>query len=146
MAPTPRSVKAALRPFGRRIAGTPLAMASTPARAAPPPAKERSTTSASATAVRSVDRSTSNAALAATGVSPAAHRTRPVTTSTPTTRTKPYTGTMADQPASCRPRRLTTMTSTTAPTASGIRPDSSPGSTESRLSIAAAALTATVRV
>ena len=78
IAPTPTRVSAALRPLGRRMAGTPLAMASTPASAAPPPAKERSTTRASATAVRSVERSTSKPALAATGLSPPAQRTRPV--------------------------------------------------------------------
>ena len=135
----------ALRIFGVRNAGTPFETASTPVRAEHPLENARRMRRIVAACVSS-SACTSNAALEATGASPRAHRTRPVTTMTPTEPMNTYVGTANARDASRTPRRFITTMSTTKPTASSTRHGSRTGRAEMMLSTPEATDTATVRM
>ena len=90
--------------------------------------------------------STSYAADSATGVSPSAERTRPVTTITATLAMKRYVGSAKALLDSDTPRRFIAARTTTKNTASSTRSGLRPGNAEIMLSTPLATETVTVRM
>ena len=142
--PMSTSVAWALRTFGLRNAGTPLATASTPVRAEQPLENARSTRRMNAAWVSDWP-CTAYSALEATGGSPSAVCPSPTTIMNATDPMKMYVGSAKTRDASRTPRRFTMTMTITKPTASSTRPPLSAGTAEMMLSTPDATDTATVR-
>jgi hypothetical protein len=145
--PSMASVVAALRLFGGRNAGTPLAIASMPVSAVQPEENARSAKNSSANPARLVcpgSGSIAQDALSACGVSPNRIRITPVTMSTSTPAVNAYVGTANAVPDSRSPRRLAAASSATRPSESPTRAGLRSGNAEITLSTPADTDTATV--
>ncbi len=105
-------VVAALRACGRRNAGTPLEMASTPVSAVAPDenALRRANTPMAPMVVAAPGSGSTSAVM---GGHPVVQRTRPMSTMTPIATTNPYVGTANRTPDSRAPRRFAMVTKAT---------------------------------
>ena len=141
------SVVAALRLFGGRNAGTPLAIASMPVSAVQPEENARSAKNSNASPARLLwpgSGSIDQEALSACGVSPNTMRSSPVTMSISTPTVNAYVGTANAVPDSRTPRRLAAASSATRTSASQTRTGLRSGNAEITLSTPAETDTATV--
>ncbi len=143
--PISSNVVAAFLLLGRRNAGTPLLIASTPVNAVQPDANARSARNTSARPATSVCSGiTSYPALSATGADPASVRARPTTIIVRMPARNRYVGTANARPDSLTPRRFAAVSSATNPTAIGTRLSFRSGNAEMTASVPAETDTATV--
>ena len=140
MAPISSSVVAAFFDCGRRNAGTPSAIASTPVRAVAPDENALRTSSA----LIPEKASSSRPAVAAVGHPSVAQSQIPRRSVMPTTTTKPYVGIANSRPASFAPRRFASVTNTMNATAMGVLKGASAGTADVTAIEPAVTLTATV--
>ena len=140
MPPITASVVAAFLACGRRNAGTPSAMASTPVSAVAPDENALAIRNSESVCSTSSGRS----AVSATG-HPPRHSMKPVTSVIAIMSTNPYVGIANSEPASFTPRRFAKVTRITRPIAIGTRiGTSASGATDAIAVVPAVMLTATV--
>src|SRR3954451_21066348 len=118
MPPSNASVVAAFLLLGFWKAGTPLLIASTPVSAVQPDANARSNKNASASPTKCSVGFTPQCALSARSCCPDASFITPTTISAPTPNMKAYVGIANAVPDSRKPRRLSSMMTSTMATAS----------------------------